>query len=49
MNTVGLFAGRGDVLMAMGLAFVLGFIAAWWIRGLWYRVVYRSPRKKEQP
>lgn len=33
MNTVGVFAGRGDVLVAMALAFVLGAIIAWKVRG----------------
>lgn len=32
MNTVGLFAGRGDVVLAMVLAFALGGIAGWHVR-----------------
>ena len=32
MNTVGLFAGRGDVILAMLLAFVLGGLVGWHIR-----------------
>ncbi len=26
MNAVGIFAGRGDVVLAMGLAFILGWV-----------------------
>jgi hypothetical protein len=33
MNTVGLFAGRGDVVLAMGLAFVIGAFIGWKLRG----------------
>jgi hypothetical protein len=29
MNTVGIFAGRGDVLVAMGLALVIGVWVGW--------------------
>lgn len=34
MNTIGVFAGRGDVILAMGLAFLVGLLLAWWIRGI---------------
>lgn len=33
MNTVGLFAGRGDVILAMGLAFIVGVFIGWKVRG----------------
>jgi len=29
MSTVGIFAGRGDVLVAMGLALVIGVWIGW--------------------
>lgn len=29
MSTVGIFAGRGDVLVAMGLALVMGVWIGW--------------------
>lgn len=32
---VGLFAGRGDVILSMGMAFTAGGIFAWWARGRW--------------
>lgn len=31
MNTVGIFAGRGDVVLAMGLALVIGVWVGWQI------------------
>lgn len=34
MNTVGVFAGRGDVIVAMALAFLIGAWAGWQIRKL---------------
>lgn len=34
MNMVGIFAGRGDVLVAMGLALVIGFWLGWKARQL---------------
>lgn len=33
MSTIGVFAGRGDVLVAMALAFVLGAWLGWRLRG----------------
>lgn len=44
MNTVGIFAGRGDVLVAMALAFILGFILAWKIRSWW--ADFQKPKTK---
>jgi len=29
MNTVGIFAGRGDVILAMGMALILGTWFGW--------------------
>lgn len=43
MTAVGLFAGRGDVILAMGLALLVGVWAGWQLRGLWLRV--RGARK----
>lgn len=34
MNAVGLFAGRGDIILAMGLAFIVGAFIGWKVRGL---------------
>ena len=31
MNTVGIFAGRGDVVLAMGMAMLTGGIIGWYI------------------
>ena len=33
MNTVGIFAGRGDVVLAMGAALILGVWAGYHLRG----------------
>lgn len=46
MNTIGIFAGRGDVLVAMALAFILGFILAWKVRGWWANIVFRRSLRK---
>lgn len=32
MSAVGVFAGRGDVILAMGLALIVGMWAGWQIR-----------------
>lgn len=32
MNVVGLFAGRGDVILAMGLAGLIGIFVGWHAR-----------------
>jgi hypothetical protein len=32
VNTVGIFAGRGDVILAMALSFGAGIIFSWYIR-----------------
>ena len=43
MSTVGIFAGRGDVILAMAFAGAFGVLSGWWIRGkrdqlvAWYR------------
>ncbi|MFY7913572.1 MAG: hypothetical protein ACOVPA_02785 [Rubrivivax sp.] len=42
MSTVGIFAGRGDVILAMGLALLVGAWAGWQLRGLWFRI--RKPK-----
>ena len=34
MNAVGIFAGRGDVIVAMALALLIGVWAGWQIRRL---------------
>lgn len=38
MTAVGLFAGRGDVILAMGLALLVGCWIGWRLRGAWMRV-----------
>ena len=35
MNTVGLFAGRGDVVLAMAVCLLLGVIAGWYLHRGW--------------
>jgi hypothetical protein len=39
MTAVGIFAGRGDVLVAMGLALIIGIWAGWQARRIieWVR------------
>jgi len=34
MNAVGVFAGRGDVIVAMGLALLIGIWLGWQLRKL---------------
>jgi hypothetical protein len=34
MSTVGIFAGRGDVILAMGLALLVGIWIGWQVKGL---------------
>lgn len=34
MSTVGIFAGRGDVILAMGLALLVGIWIGWQAKGL---------------
>lgn len=34
MSTVGIFAGRGDVLVAMGLALIVGAWLGYQLRGI---------------
>lgn len=41
MSTVGIFAGRGDVILAMGLALIVGLWVGWQLRGLWVGVTVR--------
>ncbi|MEO8298774.1 MAG: hypothetical protein ABI574_13305 [Burkholderiales bacterium] len=35
---IGLFAGRGDVVLSMGLALLFGCWAGWKFHGLWWRI-----------
>lgn len=42
MNTIGVFAGRGDVVLAMVLALVLGVIIGWQFRKLIGRWIDKS-------
>ena len=35
MNAVGIFAGRGDVVLGMAFAVLFGFWAGWQFRSLW--------------
>lgn len=41
MNAIGLFAGRGDVVLAMGLALLVGAWIGWKLRGAANRVGQR--------
>jgi hypothetical protein len=44
---VGVFAGRGDVIISMGLACAAGVFAGWWLRAQWGRLqAWRQSRKK---
>lgn len=52
MTAVGLFAGRGDIILAMGLAVVVGLWLGWYLRGMrerlrgsWQR--FRNRRRNE--
>ena len=46
MNTVGVFAGRGDVIVAMGLALLIGAWIGWHVQRFvaWLRNK-RAPKK----
>jgi hypothetical protein len=46
MQTVGLFAGRGDVVLAMVLALVLGGIIGWKLKALQVSLAKRFSTKK---
>jgi hypothetical protein len=45
MNAVGIFAGRGDVIVAMALALLIGVWAGWQIRRLTDWVNSKTSRK----
>jgi hypothetical protein len=45
MNTVGVFAGRGDVIVAMGLALLIGVWIGWQSRRLAEWIKLKSDRK----
>jgi len=38
MMPVGIFAGRGDVVLAMMLALLVGCWIGWQVRGVWLRI-----------
>ena len=42
MTAVGMFAGRGDVVLAMGVALILGLIVGWKLRGFVGVIVKRK-------
>jgi len=48
MNTVGVFAGRGDVIVAMGFALVIGAWIGWQLQRLvtWARNKFTSTKKE---
>lgn len=49
MNTVGLFAGRGDVVLAMGIAFILGMLTGFYVTTKWYQIkTWWNTRKGKQ-
>lgn len=39
MSTVGIFAGRGDIVLAMALAFFVGILVGWQLRkgSVWFQ------------
>lgn len=39
MSAVGIFAGRGDVIIAMGLALIVGIWIGWQARALLQRLL----------
>lgn len=41
MNTVGVFAGRGDVILAMALSFGMGVVVCWYVRSAIDKLVAR--------
>ena len=41
MNAVGLFAGRGDVVLAMGFAVLVGIWIGWYLHKGWLKVLRR--------
>ncbi len=45
VNTVGIFAGRGDVILSMALALLFGCWAGWQVRGIWESLKARKSRK----
>lgn len=45
MNTVGVFAGRGDVILAMGVSLLFGIYIGWQARRLIEWVRYKTSRK----
>ena len=49
MNTVGVFAGRGDVIVAMGLALLIGVWLGWQIRKLADWAKSKKSAHKSQP
>lgn len=48
MNAVGIFAGRGDVVLAMGAACVLGVIIGWQMHRFKVWVTTRKQEKKQK-
>lgn len=44
MTAVGLFAGRGDTILAFGLALIVGVWVGWQLRGLWLRIKTRASK-----
>jgi hypothetical protein len=46
MTAVGLFAGRGDVILAMGLAILVGVWVGWQVRGVCHRLGLIKPSDK---
>lgn len=45
MTAVGLFAGRGDVILAMGLALLVGVWAGWTLCRGWTRLRARVTKQ----
>lgn len=45
MSAVGIFAGRGDVILAMGLALIVGMWFGWQLRSLVAWIKSKRPTK----
>ena len=42
MSAVGIFAGRGDVIVALGLALLVGVWVGWKARQLYHFIKYKA-------
>ena len=47
VSTVGIFAGRGDVLVAMGLALIIGVWIGWKVKAIATWISTRNLKKED--